>query len=120
MRDRASAIVFAAACCIIQGSALADSIAEKAMGDVLSTPAPVADDGAIKPVVAPVALPTAMTTTATAMPAVTPAGIIAPAAPELPMGQAGVETGDRRDRTRIISYILLQGLQGAGPFAGAR
>lgn len=98
--------------------ASADPIADKALPaaqTVVATPT-VAETVAIVPAIA---APTVLPATAlppTALPAAAlPAAAVPPVAG--PTGQPP-ETAQRSERRMIFSYILLRGLQGAGPFAG--
>jgi hypothetical protein len=98
--------------------ASADPIADKALPAAQTAVAttPVTETVAIMPAVAaPSALP-ATTLPPTPLPAdALPAAAVPPAA-----GRTGQppETAQRGERRMVFSYILLRGLQGAGPFAG--
>ena len=97
--------------------ASADPIADKALPAAQTAVAttPVTETVAIVPAIA---APTVLPATAlppTALPAAALPAAVPPAAG--PTGQPP-ETAQRSERRIIFSYILLRGLQGAGPFAG--
>lgn len=104
---------------LLAGSALpaaADPLAQKALPSLSTPPAigvPTGPEAAM-PVrsVSEIALP---------LPAETTGGVEAAAALSAPEALLPrTEPMERGERSRILSYILLQGLQAAGPFAGAR
>ncbi|WP_119420398.1 hypothetical protein [Desertibaculum subflavum] len=118
MCDRAGAFTLALILLLV-GSALpaaADPLAQKALPSLATPPAIAAPAGpeTALPVrsVSEIAVPLPMETAGRAEAAA------ALSTPEALLPRA--EPMERGERQRILSYILLQGLQGAGPFAGAR
>lgn len=120
MCDHAVAITLASICFIV-GAALpaaADPLAEKAVPSLSAMPS--AEPAAIAGPTAAVAV-RATPDIALPMPAEPAAAAETRAAlgdPETVLPRT--EPMARGERSRILSYILLQGLQGAGPYAGAR
>lgn len=90
----------AAIACVLQATAFAPALA-----------GPMTDDAARGSPTIAMPLPADLETAAVSA--------IAPAAAK-PAPRADREAIEPGERTRIVSYLILRGLQGAGPFLGAR
>lgn len=115
MCGRAGAITLASIFILVAISltAAADPLAQKALPLLPTTPAIAAPDPAM-----PARAVSEIATPLPAEPADRAETSAALTGPEAVLPRA--EAMERAERQRVLSYILLQGLQGAGPFAGAR